>query len=130
MFRRWRLRGHLRDIARHVGVTIYVHFPAKEALLVAVYERGVDGITSLLNCRSTFAPGNARAAASITIAMSMPRSTFAVSASLHYGRAVCTSLPLKACVRRCTRPLRPLKGVGEQSHPERPRGLLLAPSCG
>ena len=37
----------IRDIARHVGVTvgaIYVHFPSKEALLVAVYERGVRSI--------------------------------------------------------------------------------------
>ena len=36
-----------RDIARDVGVTvgaIYVHFPSKERLLVAVYELGVDRI--------------------------------------------------------------------------------------
>jgi putative transposase len=40
-------------------------------------------VTSLPNCRSTFAPGNARAAASLRIAMSTRRSTFAVSASQH-----------------------------------------------
>jgi len=37
----------IRDIARDVGVTvgaIYVHFPSKERLLVAVYELGVDRI--------------------------------------------------------------------------------------
>jgi TetR/AcrR family transcriptional regulator, cholesterol catabolism regulator len=37
----------IRDIARHVGVTvgaIYVHFPSKDRLLVAVYELGVRRI--------------------------------------------------------------------------------------
>ena len=37
----------IRDIAREVGVTvgaIYVHFPSKERLLVAVYEEGVGQI--------------------------------------------------------------------------------------
>ena len=37
----------IRDIARDVGVTvgaIYVHFPSKERLLVAVYEEGVRRI--------------------------------------------------------------------------------------
>ena len=37
----------IRDIARHVGVTvgaIYVHFPSKDRLLVAVYEMGVRRI--------------------------------------------------------------------------------------
>lgn len=37
----------IRDIAREVGVTvgaIYVHFPSKERLLVAVYEEGVRRI--------------------------------------------------------------------------------------
>jgi TetR/AcrR family transcriptional regulator, cholesterol catabolism regulator len=48
-----RFAGHgyaatsIRDLARDVGVTvgaIYVHFPSKERLLVAVYEEGVERI--------------------------------------------------------------------------------------
>ena len=42
----------IRDIARDVGVTagaIYVHFPSKERLLVAVYEEGVRRISKAVD---------------------------------------------------------------------------------
>jgi len=42
----------IRDIARNVGVTvgaIYVHFPSKDRLLVAVYELGVHRISEAVD---------------------------------------------------------------------------------
>ena len=44
----------IRDIAREVGVTvgaIYVHFPSKDRLLVAVYEEGVRRIGEAVDAR-------------------------------------------------------------------------------
>ena len=41
----------IRDIAKAVGVTpgaIYAHFPSKQALLVAVYRKGVAGIAAAI----------------------------------------------------------------------------------
>jgi AcrR family transcriptional regulator len=50
----------IRDIARDVGVTvgaIYVHFPAKDRLLVAVYEEGVRRIGEAVDAvPATLAP--------------------------------------------------------------------------
>jgi AcrR family transcriptional regulator len=51
----------IRDIARNVGVTvgaIYVHFPSKDRLLVAVYEMGVHRISDAVDA-ALHAPADA-----------------------------------------------------------------------
>jgi AcrR family transcriptional regulator len=49
----------IRDIARDVGVTvgaIYVHFPSKDRLLVAVYEMGVRRIGDAVDAGDALRP--------------------------------------------------------------------------